>query len=228
MGHGGHEGDGGCWQGLQTKGKNLLCGGDTVDVMNVTTEQSMTVDLNSFSPPRRVLGLGGFGCVRATKKLAGRDRNTMYALKSLSKHAVLQRSSGVSSVLAELRSLALLVDAPFIANVHYAFQDASFLYMVIDLAIGGDMRYNLKCAPYYRFSENRARFYIAQLMLAVSACHQASILHRDVKPENILLKENGYIALSDFGVAKILDNVEECRSTSGTHGYMAPEVGILL
>ena len=212
-----------CWQGLSKVGSKLLCGSDAAAVVSSTVTNDPThVDIHSFSTPKKLLGLGGFGCVRAVKKLTGRDRNTNYALKSLSKHAVLQRSSGVSSVLSELKALALLADAPFVCNVHYAFQDECFLYMVLDLAVGGDMRYNLKCAPYYRFSEHRARFYIAQVLLAVEACHQASILHRDVKPENILLKENGYVVLSDFGVAKLLDKIEDCRSTSGTHGYMAP------
>ena len=215
-----------CWQGLSKVGSKL-CGNETSVVVSSTLTNDPThVDIHSFSTPKKLLGLGGFGCVRAVKKLTGRDRNTNYALKSLSKHAVLQRSSGVSSVLSELKALALLADAPFVCNVHYAFQDDCFLYMVLDLAVGGDMRYNLKCAPYYRFSEHRARFYIAQVLLAVEACHQACILHRDVKPENILLKENGYVVLSDFGVAKLLDKIEDCRSTSGTHGYMAPGIGI--
>ena len=214
-------GGGECWQGLSKVGLKL-CGTETAVVDSTLTNDPAHVDIHSFSSPRKLLGLGGFGCVRAVKKLTGRDRNTNYALKSLSKHAVLQRSSGVSSVLSELKALALLADAPFVCNVHYAFQDECFLYMVLDLAVGGDMRYNLKCSPYYRFSEHRARFYIAQVLLAVEACHQASILHRDVKPENILLKENGYVVLSDFGVAKLLDKIEDCRSTSGTHGYMAP------
>jgi hypothetical protein len=61
------------------------------------------------------------------------------------------------------------------------------------------------------------------VLLALTYCHKSNILHRDVKPENILSASSG-VKLSDFGVAKILENVEDCRSTSGTHGYMPPEV----
>ena len=206
-----------------------------------TTEYE--IDLTSFSPPKRILGIGGFGMVRAVTKLTGTDRSTAYALKSLSKSAVLQRSSGTAAVLSELKALALLVDAKFVCNVHYAFQDSIFLYMIIDLAAGGDLRFALKFSPNCRFNEVRARFYIAQIIIAVDSCHSASILHRgrrmmntklvaiiydlpelfaltDIKPENILLQANGYLLLSDFGVAKILQDVEDCRSTSGTHGYM--------
>eukprot|EP01034_Spumella_vulgaris_P024508 gene24508-30862_t len=96
--------------------------------------------------------------------------------------------------------------------------------MVLDLAPGVDMRYNLRSSPNARFSESAAKIFIAQIFLALDYCHRSSILHRDVKPENILMSESGHLKLSDFGVAKILPNIEDCRSTSGTHGYMAPEI----
>jgi serine/threonine kinase 32 len=162
-----------CWEGLAKAVKNIDATGDTF-----TSSQDFSIDLSHFATPKKVLGLGGYGCVRATRKLSGRDKGLAYALKSLSKFAVLQRSSGVTSVLSELRALALLADAPFICNVHYAFQDEIFLYMVLDLALGGDMRYNLKSAPNCRFTEARAQFYIAQIIVAISCCHKAGILHR--------------------------------------------------
>ena len=148
---------------------------------SITSSGDYDVDLSSFSPPRRVLGIGGFGMVRAVTKITGADKNTAYALKSLSKGAVLQRSSGIAAVLSELKALALLVDAKFICNVHYAFQDAIFLYMIIDLAAGGDLRFALKFSPNCRFNEVRARFYVAQIIQAIDSCHAASILHRGTK-----------------------------------------------
>jgi Protein kinase domain len=188
-----------CWNGIAKAVKNFEGSGDTL-----TTSQDMSIDMSHFTFPKKVLGLGGYGCVRATKKLSGRDKGAVYALKSLSKFAVLQRSSGVVSVLSELRALTLLADGPFICNIHYAFQDDIFLYMVLDLALGGDMRYNLKNSSNCRFTEARAQFYIAQIIIAVSCCHNAGILHRGkwrrkttifMKPSMLTSVSHGYFVL---------------------------------
>ena len=109
----------------------------------------------------------------------------------------------------ELKALILLVDEVFVCSVHYAFQDERCIYLVLDLAKFGDLRMNLKISQNNRFTEERARFYVCQILLALDSCHKKNILHRDVKPENILLTESGYVKLSDFGVAKILTNIEE-------------------
>ena len=86
------------------------------------------------------------------------------------------------------------------------------------------MRYNLNTSG-GRLGEEIAKFYISQVILALEYLHEKDIIHRDVKPENILLSGNGYVKLTDFGVSKILNNKShDCRSTSGTHGYMAPEM----
>lgn len=143
----------------------------------------------------------------------------------MSKASVLRRKNGVATVFTELKILSM-VNCPFICNCHYAFQDENYLYLVLDLASGGDLRYNLSIAPNQRFSEERAKFYICQIMLAVQYCHSMNILHRDIKPENILLTQSGYIKLTDFGISKLLQNINDCRSSSGTHGYMAPEIYI--
>lgn len=66
----------------------------------------------------------------------------------------------------------------FVCNVHYGFQDVSHLYMVIDIAPGGDMRYNLRATQQFRFPEAVARLYICQVFIALEFCHQSNILHR--------------------------------------------------
>ena len=74
-------------------------------------------------------------------------------------------------------------------------------------------------------SEHQVQFIVAQLILALGYCHSLGILQRDVKPENILVTRDGYIKLTDYGIAKEpLPYIDQCRSTSGTHGYMAPEI----
>ncbi len=172
-------------------------------------------------------GMGGFGLVslveRRYQRIVGSSSELEiqhFAMKSLSKQSILRRPSGVSSVLTELRALTIMEDHPLICNIQCAFQDNSFLYLVIEFVSGGDMRNNIRKMEHCRYPEATAKFYACVLIKAVSACHQANILHRDVKPENILLTGNGYLKLTDFGVAKILPDIEDCRSTSGTHGYM--------
>lgn len=92
----------------------------------------------------------------------------------------------------------------------------------MDLALGGDMRYQLQKYP-KGFSENRTQFYIAQIILALNYLHQKSIIHRDIKPENLLMDSEGYIKLSDFGLSRRLSS-GICNEVAGTPSYMAPEV----
>jgi len=177
------------------------------------------VDLSHFKL-ERVIGQGGFGKVQAAIKRTGHDANRWFAIKALSKAFILSTSSGAASVFTELHALTEL-NNPFLCNSHYAFQDDYHLYLVLDLALGGDLRYNLRVSP---FDEERSRFYMAQLFLVLDYLHRHKYLHRDLKPDNFLLVSTGYIKLTDMGVSKKMENIEDCRSASGTHGYMAPEV----
>lgn len=170
------------------------------------------------------LGAGGFGYVKKATKLCGDDTGITYAIKIMRKDALLARRKGVHCVMTEL-SILVQLDHPFICNAQYAFQDTQHLYLILDYCSGGDMRYNLAHSPNRRFSEEIVRFYAAQLILAIEYCHSVHTLHRDVKPENILLTESGYIKLTDFGVSRrVHPSTMECDSSSGTHGYMAMEI----
>ena len=93
------------------------------------------IDMSHFSL-QHVLGSGGFGIVQQVIKLTGPDRNKLYALKSMSKVSILKRRTGVSSVMTELKILSMLYSCPFICKSHYAFQDPSYVYLVLDLARG--------------------------------------------------------------------------------------------
>jgi len=110
---------------------------------------------------------------------------------------------------------------PFIVNMHYAFQDNDNLYLIMDLLNGGDLRYHI--SRHKKFSEEQTRFFISCIILALEYIHKNNVIHRDIKPENLVLDNEGYLALTDFGIAKEnqLDNSSE---TSGTPGYMSPEV----
>jgi serine/threonine protein kinase len=132
---------------------------------------------------------------------------------------VIDRRSEVS-IISE-RNLLSKLKHPFIVNMHFAFQDFSKLYLVMDLLSGGDLRYHI--AKKKTFTEQETKFFIANLILSLEYIHNQKIIHRDVKPENLVLDSNGYVRLTDFGVAKINES-DNSSETSGTPGYMAPEV----
>ena len=137
----------------------------------------------------------------------------------MSKLKILDKKSE-KSINSEREFLSKL-NNPFIVNMHYAFQDSDNLYLVMDLMSGGDLRYHLSL--HKTFSEEQTRFFICGIIIALEYIHGNNVIHRDIKPENLVLDNKGYIRLTDFGVAKenLADNSSE---TSGTPGYMSPEV----
>ena len=148
-----------------------------------------------------------------------RKNKQQYAMKEMLKARIISKRS-VNSVMNE-RRLLQMIKHPFIVNMQYAFQCSENLYLVMDLMPGGDLRYHL--GKQRRFSEDQARFFVACLFCALEYLHVNSIIHRDSKPENLVMDEKGYVRLTDFGIARIWQQ-ENGHETSGTPGYMAPEV----
>jgi serine/threonine protein kinase len=169
----------------------------------------------------RVIGQGGFGKVNAVVKCRGYDKGTWYAMKTLSKQVILDKNH-VGMVMKE-RNLLARLHIPQLVNMHYAFQDARHLYIVMDVCLGGDLHYQLTHAPGRTFPENWARFYAASLVVALEYMHGSGVVHRDIKPENLLLDSRGQLKVTDLGISQeLVDGI--CNSTSGTRPYMAPEV----
>ncbi len=163
-----------------------------------------------------IIGRGGFGKVWKVKL---KKTNEYYALKEMYKVKVIDRRSEFS-IMSE-RNLLSKLKHPFIVNMHFAFQDFSKLYLVMDLLTGGDLRYHI--AKKKTFTEQETKFFIANLIISLEYIHNQKIIHRDIKPENLVLDSKGYVRLTDFGVAKI-NEPDNSSETSGTPGYMAPEV----
>ena len=163
-----------------------------------------------------IIGKGGFGKVWRVRYKKTKE---IFALKEMSKKKILDKKSE-KSINNERIFLSKLCH-PFLVNMHYAFQDQDNLYLVIDILNGGDLRYH--CSRYRKFSEEQTRFFIACIVHALSYIHKNNVIHRDIKPENLILDDKGYLHITDFGIAKenCSDNSSE---TSGTPGYMAPEV----
>ena len=119
------------------------------------------------------------------------------------------------------RDLLSKLNHPFIVNMHFSFQNSNYLYLVIDLLTGGDLRYHLFHQK--SFNEKQSRFFLACVILGLEYCHSNLIIHRDIKPENVILDSFGYAHITDFGIAK-MQQPNNANETSGTPGYMAPEV----
>ena len=137
----------------------------------------------------------------------------------MSKLKIVERKSE-KSINFEKEILSKLHN-PFIVNMYYAFQDKDNLYLVMDYLKGGDLRFHL--TRHIRFSEEQTRFFICNIITALEYIHSKNIIHRDIKPENLVLEEEGYVRITDFGIAKKSKDNNK-GDTSGTPGYMAPEV----
>ena len=137
----------------------------------------------------------------------------------MSKAKIIDKKS-VDSILGEKNILSQL-HHPFIVNMVYSFQDHEYLYLVMDLLPGGNLRYHLSMRR--RFSEKQNKFLICCILVGLEYIHGENILHRDIKPENLVFDSNGYLRITDFGIAKKYA-VNNKKDTSGTVGYLAPEV----
>uniref|UniRef100_A0A8D3CZA1 non-specific serine/threonine protein kinase n=1 Tax=Scophthalmus maximus TaxID=52904 RepID=A0A8D3CZA1_SCOMX len=142
---------------------------------------------------KRTLGIGAFGEVCLARK---EDTGALYAMKTLRKKDVLLRNQ-VAHVKAE-RDILAEADNEWVVRLYYSFQDRDNLYFVMEYIPGGDMMSLLIRLGI--FKEELAQFYIAELTCAVESVHKMGFIHRDIKPDNILIDRDGHIKLTDFGL----------------------------
>jgi protein-serine/threonine kinase len=169
----------------------------------------------------KLIGKGTFGQVFQVRK---KDTKRIYAMKVLSKKVIVQKKE-IQHTIGERNILVrtATTESPFIVGLKFSFQTAADLYLVTDYMSGGELFWHLQKEG--RFVEERAKFYIAELILALRHLHQHDIVYRDLKPENILLDANGHIALCDFGLSKAnLAKNDTTNTFCGTTEYLAPEV----
>uniref|UniRef100_A0A3B5MQW6 Citron Rho-interacting kinase n=1 Tax=Xiphophorus couchianus TaxID=32473 RepID=A0A3B5MQW6_9TELE len=168
-----------------------------------------------------VVGRGRFAEVRVVREKATGD---VCALKTMNK-AVLRTQENVVFHEEERRILALN-SSPWIPQLLYAFQDKDHVYLAMEYLPGGDLM-SLLNRYEDQFDESMAQFYLAELVEAIQAVHQLGYVHRDVKPENILIDRTGHIKLADFGsAAKLTANRTVTTATVpvGTQDFLSPEV----
>ncbi|KAE8752370.1 hypothetical protein FOCC_FOCC000842 [Frankliniella occidentalis] len=168
----------------------------------------------------KVIGRGAFGEV-CVVKMKGSDK--VYAMKILNKWEMLKRAE--TACFQEERDVLVFGDRRWITNLHFAFQDENNLYLVMDYYCGGDLL-TLLSKFEDRLPEDMARFYIAEMILAIGSIHDLRYVHRDIKPDNVLLCANGHIRLADFGSCLKLspDGTVQSNVAVGTPDYISPEI----
>ncbi|KAL5008245.1 hypothetical protein ScPMuIL_013826 [Solemya velum] len=168
----------------------------------------------------RIIGRGAFGEV-AVVKIKNTDK--VFAMKILNKWEMLKRAE--TACFKEERDVLVYGDRRWITNLHYAFQDDNYLYLVMDYYCGGDLL-TLLSKFEDRLPEEMAKFYIAEIVLAIDSLHKLKYVHRDIKPDNVLLDQNGHIVLADFGSCLKLqkDGTVKSAVAVGTPDYISPEI----
>ncbi|RXK39287.1 AGC/PKA protein kinase [Tremella mesenterica] len=163
----------------------------------------------------RTLGTGSFGRVHLVRS---KHNGRFYAVKVLNKDKVIKMKQ-VEHTTSE-REMLVRVRHPFLVNLWGTFQDVNNLYMVMDFVAGGELFSLLRKSQ--RFPNSVAKFYAAEVALALDYLHSLDIIYRDLKPENLLLGADGHVKVTDFGFAKHVPDIT--WTLCGTPDYLAPEV----
>ncbi|CAK9250462.1 unnamed protein product, partial [Sphagnum jensenii] len=153
-----------------------------------------------------------------------KSNGNIYAMKTLNKLEMLKRAE--TACYREERDILLHGSRDWFTKLYFSFQDDTNLYLIMDYYIGGDL---LTLLSKYddNLPEDMCRFYTAQIILALSSLHEMGYIHRDVKPDNILLDSDGHIRLADFGSCIKVSNVRTdgfCTIAVGTPDYISPEI----
>ncbi|PVH96128.1 kinase-like protein [Periconia macrospinosa] len=181
------------------------------------TKSHMGIDQFDFIA---VLGRGNFGKVMLAET---KTTKQLYAIKVLKKESII-KNDDIESIRSEKRVFIIANKErhPFLYNLHGCFQTKTRIYFVMEYISGGDLMLHIQRQP---FDTQRARFYAAEVCLALKYFHENGVIYRDLKLDNILLAEDGHIKLADYGLCK--ENMWHGSTTStfcGTPEFMAPEI----
>ncbi|XP_062415447.1 rho-associated protein kinase 2-like isoform X2 [Pungitius pungitius] len=183
----------------------------------VSQLRELQVKLDDFEKVK-LIGRGAFGEVQLVRHKASQK---VYAMKQLTKFEMIKQSD--SAFFWEERHIMAFSNSPWVVQLCCAFQDARHLYMVMEFMPGGDL---VTLTMNYDIPEKWARFYIAEVVLALNTIHSMGFIHRDVKPDNMLLDQHGHLKLADFGTCMKMDStgMVHCDTAVGTPDYISPEV----
>lgn len=160
-----------------------------------------------------ILGKGSFGSVKLVEA-----KGKQYALKAVSKQHVSKLKQ--EEHMMNERNIMLKIHHPFVVVMYQAFQDRDYLYFLLEPALGGELFTVLRDKSY--FKQHEAMFYAASVVSVFEYLHSKDIIYRDLKPENLLLDDKGYLKVTDFGFAKVVK--DRTWTLCGTPDYLAPEI----
>eukprot|EP00931_Biecheleriopsis_adriatica_P108791 TRINITY_DN8307_c0_g1_i2.p1 TRINITY_DN8307_c0_g1~~TRINITY_DN8307_c0_g1_i2.p1 ORF type:complete len:895 (-),score=217.05 TRINITY_DN8307_c0_g1_i2:66-2750(-) len=163
-----------------------------------------------------LLGCGGFGLVELVEHQKTKET---YALKGLSKGYVVETRMQ-KRVMVE-RDVQFMCNSPFIIKLHETFNSEKLLYFLLEAALGGEL-YTLYFKKNFFGNEALCKYYVAGIINAFDHFHGLKIVYRDLKPENLLINEQGHLKVTDMGLAKVV--LGKTYTTCGTPDYFAPEV----
>lgn len=165
-----------------------------------------------------LIGKGSFGEVYLVEKISN---SNLYAMKVLSKDKIMGQNL-VKYAMTE-RNVLSFMNHPFIVKLKYAFQTVDRLFLILDYCPGGDLAEHITFEK--KFNEDKAKFYLCQIILALEHLHKRDIIFRDLKPDNVVLDSDGNSYLTDFGLSKegVMDNIG-AKSFCGSIAYLAPEM----
>lgn len=190
-------------------------------ISRTPTKEKITID--SFELLNKV-GKGTFGEVFEAVLIKEKEifaTPKKYALKAIKKR-MLVHTGQMKYAISEWTIMKRL-NHPFIVGLHYAFQNTKYLYLAMDYWPGKDLSVHLDTYNY--FPEEIARFFIAEVILAIEYIHKNDIIYRDLKPNNILLDADGHIKITDFGLAKEgMVGMDSTNTFCGSPAYLAPEL----
>ena len=213
----------------QTINNNILEKIDKSNMIDQTLADNIhsQLNLNSIEEERITpssficlaqLGKGSFGEVYLVQKINTQEK---FAMKVLRKERIMGQNL-LKYAIAE-RNVLSLSNHPFIVKLNFAFQTSSKLFLILEYCPNGDLAKHLLFEK--RFSEPRAKFYICEVLLALENLHQRDIIFRDLKPDNVVLDEEGHCKLTDFGLSKEGVNENQyAKSFCGSIAYLAPEM----
>eukprot|EP00347_Sterkiella_histriomuscorum_P001664 403371145 len=218
----------------RNSGKKSNRQSDNLAILSETQDLSQAISSEDLLSPQsqnriskddfkivKVIGRGTFGKVFMVQK---KDTQQVYAMKVLKKEQINARNLRIKT--KSEREILEKIRNPFIVDLHYAFQTLDKLYFIMDFLNGGELFWHLR--KDLKFSEKRARFYAAEIILALECLHSNGIIYRDLKPENIILDSEGHLKITDFGLSKqgLQREGDEMKTYSfcGTPEYLAPEI----
>lgn len=182
------------------------------------THEHQDIELKDLSIVT-TLGVGGFGRVELVQH---KSKNLIFALKYLKKFDMVEQNQ--QEHVYNERNIQLECRSKFIVRLYRSYKDARYIYFLMEPCMGGDLWTLLQRQKTRRFEEKDARFIAGCVLEAFTYLHERDIVYRDLKPENLLIDEHGYIKLTDFGFAKHLGTRGRTFTFAGTPEYVAPEI----